>query len=121
MKHAILTSLLVFTLGLLCVPGWLPWWALAPLGTAAGWWMARNSVQGFLGGFLGGLALWLLFALLQDVNNGGILSTRIGALFAGLPREGVLAVTGLTGGLLGGMGALTGYCARAWRSPRRAR
>ncbi len=121
MKHATLTSLLVFTLGLLCAPGWLPWWALAPLGTAAGWWMARNSVQGFLGGFLGGLALWLLFALLQDVSNEGILSTRIGMLFAGLPRWGVLGITGLMGGLLGGMGSLTGYYAREWLQHERAR
>jgi hypothetical protein len=114
MKRLLGIAAAVFLLGLTGAAGWLPWWSLAFWGGLAGWAVARGAAQGFWGGFIGGLFLWLVFALVRDFDNGGILSAHIGALLMGVPRWGLWGITGLLGGLLGGMGALTGYQARAF-------
>jgi hypothetical protein len=114
MKRIIGIAAVVVFLGLSHAAGWMPWWSLPLWGGVAAWWWARGAAQGFWGGFAGGFFLWLLFALLRDFDNGGLLSARVGALLMGMPRWGLWAFTGLLGGLLGGMGALTGYQARAF-------
>ncbi len=113
MKNLAFVSATTLSTGLLIAAG-LPWWSTTLFGALAGWLWAQSNRQGFWGGFVGGLLLWLIFALVRDVDNEGLLSTRIGALFMGLSRWGVLGITGLLGGFLGAMGALTGYRARVW-------
>ncbi len=114
MKHTFWIIGWLWGWGILCQVGWLPWWALAGIGAVGGWLWAKGNGHSFWSGFWGGFLLWLFFALLRDVANGGILSARVGALFLGLPRWGLLGVTGLLGGLLSGLGVFTGYRARVW-------
>ncbi|MBK6930404.1 MAG: hypothetical protein IPH12_05860 [Saprospirales bacterium] len=111
MKNTWLLLLFVFISGHLCHFG-LPWWALVPLSALAGWLFPQAAWRSVLAGFAGGLLLWTTNALWLDIANAGLLSGKVGTLFMGLSRSQILLFTGLLGGLLGGLGALTGRWAR---------
>jgi len=100
----VLTALLAFVLGL-----FLPWWsiAIAAFGVAA--LIPQKALRAFLSGFLGLFILWGGLAWWIDMNNQGILSKRIAELMQipGKPFVLVLA-TGLIGGLVAGVAALSG-------------
>ena len=100
----ILTGLLAFVIDL-----YLPWWGI----TIAAFFVAalihqrpRNS---YVSGFLGIFILWFLLVWLIDVKNQSILSKKIALL---LPVGGsvflLMLVTALIGGIIGGLGALSG-------------
>jgi len=110
MKNALLVIGLIFFAGQLCQMG-LPWWSVAPIGALAGWLFPQPATRGFFVAFLGGVLLWVSAAYLQDVPNEGVLSARIGTLFMGISRWHVLLITGVLGGLLAGLGYLTGHAA----------
>ncbi|MEQ1744583.1 MAG: hypothetical protein ABMA02_04100 [Saprospiraceae bacterium] len=113
MRNTLFVVVFVFAAGQICHVG-LPWWGVVvPIGAVAGWLFPLQPWRSWLAGFLGGFLLWAAYALILDISNDGILSARIGKLFMGLPRWGVLALTGLLGGLLAGFGSLTGNLARA--------
>jgi len=112
MKNLLLVVAFVLATGQLCHLG-LPWWSLAPLAAVAGWLFPLSAGRSLLAGFVGGFLLWALAALVSDLPNAGILSSRIGVLFMGLSRWNILLLTGLLGGLLGGLGCLTGRWGRA--------
>lgn|GEM_PF-250142 len=111
MKNTLLTALAIFVLGNLCRFG-LPWWCLAPLALLVGWYFTRNAWAAFFGGFLGGFLLWYATAWLSDLSNGGMLSAKVGQLFMGVQGWQLLLVTGILGGLLTALGALTGRWAK---------
>jgi hypothetical protein len=112
MKNALYILLFVLILGNLCHFG-LPWWALAPLAAVAGWLFPVASGKTFLAAFAGGLLLWWFNAYLLDAANDGLLSAKVGQLFQGLKGWQLMLVTGIFGGLLAGLGGLTGLFARA--------
>lgn len=121
MKNLLLVVVFVLATGQLSHLG-LPWWGLAPLAAVAGWLFPLGAGRSLLAGFVGGFLLWALAALLSDLPNAGILSSRIGVLFMGLSRWNILLVTGLLGGLLGGLGCLTGrWAAVAFQGRTRSR
>ncbi len=111
MRRVLYIFLLVFALGHLCRFG-LPWWSIVPVGALAGWLLPAPAMRSFIAAFAGGLSLWLLNAYLLDSANSGVLSTRVGQLFLGLKGWHLLLITGILGGLLSGLGALTGLFAR---------
>jgi hypothetical protein len=111
MKNTLLVVVFVLAFGQLCHVG-LPWWGVAPLGAVAGWLFPQSAAKSLLSGLTAGFLLWATTALILDVPNEGILSSRIGALFVGQSRWGILLLTGLLGGLLAGLGCLTGRWAR---------
>ena len=111
MRRALYLFLFVFLLGHLCRLG-LPWWGIAPVGALAGWLLPLPAVRSFGAAFAGGLLLWVLYAWLQDSANDGMLSAKVGQLFLGLRGWHLLLITGILGGLLAGMGAVTGLFAR---------
>lgn len=110
MKNTFLAALLILALGQICHFG-LPWWMLAIIAGLAGW-FTKSAWQALLGGFLGGASLWWLAAWLQDNENGGVLSEKVGQLFQGASSIQLLLLTGILGGLLAALGALTGKLAK---------
>ena len=69
-------------------------------------------MHSFLGGFLGGLLLWGMMAFWINEGNEGILATRMGILLGGIGENGIIMATAIWGGLLAGLGALTGNLGR---------
>ncbi len=93
----------------------LPWWVIAPVGFGAGYFLKSNSLTGFFASFAGVFVLWVGYAFYLDAGNNYILSTKVaqvlGALTGG-SRVTLLLLTGLTGGLVSGLAALSGALAR---------
>ncbi|MBX3102660.1 MAG: hypothetical protein KF690_09145 [Bacteroidetes bacterium] len=91
---------------------WFPWWSFLGVCLLCGLLLGRSRRHAFWSGFLAILVLWGLAALVIDVGNTGILSTRMATLFSLPSRWLVTLITALVGGLLGGMATWSGYALR---------
>ena len=100
----ILTALLAFVIDL-----YLPWWGIAIAAFFVAALIHQRPGYSYLSGFLGVFLLWILLSLLIDIKNQGILSKKIATL---LPLGGsvflLMLLTALIGGIVGGLGALSG-------------
>ena len=100
----LLTALLGLISGL-----YLPWWGIAFIAFGVNTLIAQKPGWSFLSGFLALFLLWGALAWTIDSRNDGILSHKIAMIF---PLQGssvlLIVVTALTGGLVGGMAALSG-------------
>lgn len=100
---------LIFTAILSLVLGrFLPWWSIAIAAFAISLFIRQSGISAFLAGFLGIFAAWGLYAFWIDRANESILSQRVAGL---LPLDGnailLILVTGIIGGIVGGMAALS--------------
>jgi len=86
----------------------LPWWSVAIVCFIVAVFARQGGARAFLMGFLGIGLLWLVEALVRDIPNHHILSTRMAAIFK-LPSYGLfIVVTIVIGGLVGGLAAWSG-------------
>ena len=86
---------------------WLPYWSLSLSALAVGFLMRPGNGTAFLAGLLAGALLWGGLAYMADAANGHILATRVGKLL-GTNAMGLVAITGLLGGVLAALGMLVG-------------
>jgi hypothetical protein len=100
----ILTGLLAFVIDL-----YLPWWGIAIAAFLVAALIHQQPRFSYLSGFFGIFLLWFLLSWLIDLKNESILSQKIAVL---LPLGGsaflLMLVTALIGGIVGGLGALSG-------------
>jgi len=87
-------------------------WIIVVVAAIVGALLQKSGATSFLIGFVGGAMLWGIVAYRLDSGNMGILSSRVGELLGGIGGTGVLLATLLLGGILGGMGAMTGALGR---------
>ena len=118
MKNSLLVLLFILIAGNISRFGG-PWWAVAPLAAVAILFFPMGPGRAFLLGALAGALLWWTAALWLNISNGGMLAGKIGQVFQGVQALQLLAVTALLGGLLGGLGALSGAYARGLFAPRK--
>jgi hypothetical protein len=87
----------------------LPWWVVAVVAFLAAFFVGKTSGHSFLAGFAAVFVVWIILALVKSLPNENILADRVVQLFP-LPNNWIwlLAVTACIGGLVGGMGALSG-------------
>jgi len=111
MKNALYLVLFILIAGSLGHYG-LPWWSLVPFAAVAAWIFPMPAGKSFLLALVAGFLLWYSNAWLADSANEGMLSARVGLLFQGLKGWQLLLLTGLLGGILAGLGAMTGRLAR---------
>lgn len=103
-----LTALLAFIGGL-----YAPWWIIAPIAFAVALLIPQQPWKSWVTGFLAVFFTWGIIAFWIDSNNLSLLSTRIGELI-GVGQKPFLLVllSGLTGGLVAGFAALSGFYLR---------
>lgn len=105
-----LTILLGFALGLY---GQLPWWSYAISSLVVAITIHQKPGKAFLAGFLGMFLLWSVLAFMKDNANEHLLATKVAQI---LPLGGsywvLILLTGIVGGLVSGLAALTGSFAR---------
>ena len=105
----ILTALLAFISGL-----FLPWWGIAITSLLVAVLVHQKAGKDFLAGLLGVFLLWAGLAWWIDMKNNGVLSKKVAAV---LPLGGnallLILLTGIIGGLVAGMAALSGSLLRA--------
>jgi uncharacterized membrane protein YhaH (DUF805 family) len=101
-----LTALLSFAIGLFT---FLPWFSFVICAFIVALAVHQKPLKAFGAGFIAVFVLWIILAAIMDSANEHILSKKVAAI---LPLGGsyiaLLIVTGIVGGLLAGMGALTG-------------
>lgn len=105
----ILTAALAFISGL-----YLPWWGIAITSLIVAVIVHQKAGKAFLSGLVGVFVLWFGLAFWIDSKNDHILSKKIAAI---LPLGGnyflLLLVTGIIGGLVAGLAAMSGSYLRA--------
>jgi len=94
----------------------LPYWSLALVGGIIGALVGGKGWEGFLYGFAGGILLWGGKVFWIDTINESILSQQLGELLT-TGKVGLLMLTTLVGGLLGGLGGMTGALGREMLMP----
>lgn len=108
----ILTSLLAFISGL-----FLPWWGIAITSLLVAVVVHQKAGKAFLSGLLGVLLLWAGLAWWTDMKNNGVLSEKIATV---LPLGGnsilLILVTGVIGGLVAGLAAMSGSYVRSTKT-----
>ena len=85
-----------------------PWWTIAIVAFLVMLLLPMAAGRSFLAGFLAIFLLWSVIALVIDVKNEGYLAGQVGEMF-GLGSTSLLMVlvTGIIGGLVSGLGAMT--------------
>ena len=86
----------------------LPWWVISFCAFTVAIGLSMNSVSAFLGGFTANSLLWMIVATTIDVRTSSIISTKIAPLLGFQSSTLLILLTGLVGGTVGGMGALSG-------------
>ena len=111
MIKAPLQFLLTILLGFIA-QNYFPFWSMAAVAAiVALLFKYKNSAASFSVGFSAAFLLWCAYAYTLNLENLGLLATKLGELF-NVTGSHLPYVTGMVGGLLGGFGALTGSLAR---------
>jgi hypothetical protein len=91
----------------------LPWWTIGICAAVIAMGLPLNRITAFLGGFTAIGLLWMIVTTLIDVRTNGILSAKIAPLLGFQSATLLILLTGLVGGTVGGLGALSGQQIRA--------
>lgn len=93
-----------------------PWWAIAPVCSALCWWKGQSGPSAFWISALGGITLWLPYALYLNDRANADLADRVAGIFVpgagaseGMPGIVLMAVVAaLIVGLVSGFSGLGG-------------
>lgn len=111
MKKFGLQTVLILAIGALA-QFFLPFWSIAVVAALVGFaFRYENSAVSFAAGLAAVTLLWSGYAAYLNSANLGQLSGQIGQLFK-IGQAYLVPLTGLLGGLLGGIGAQTGTLLR---------
>ena len=91
----------------------LPWCTIGICAAVVAMGLPLNRITAFLGGFTAIGLLWMVAATRIDVHTNSILSTKIAPLLGFQSSTLLILLTGLVGGMVGGLGALSGQQIRA--------
>jgi hypothetical protein len=95
----------------------LPWWSVVIASFSISFIISTKGLSSFVGGFLGIGILWSMLAAITDFQTDSILTDRVAGIFL-LPNSQILIlITSIIGGLVGGLGALSGSYLRSWLMP----
>ncbi|MFM2428760.1 MAG: hypothetical protein RL012_644 [Bacteroidota bacterium] len=97
----------------------LPWWTIGICAAIIAMCLTLNRIAAFLGGFTAISLLWMIVATSIDVRTNAILSTKIAPLLGFQSSTLLILLTGLVGGMVGGLGALSGQQLRALLTPKK--
>lgn len=91
----------------------LPWWSMALASAIAAFLLASSAGGAFRIGAFINILVWLTMAFWSHLRSEGILTTKIaGVLPLGGSAIALFVVTLVVGGLIGGLGALSGFQVR---------
>jgi hypothetical protein len=97
----------IFVLGF-AAQSFLPWWSIAVVAFLVGVWQSESALKSFTYGTAAVTLLWLIYAGYQNQQNGGLISEAVGKMLGGVSGTNLLIGTGLIGGIVGGIAAMTG-------------
>ncbi len=101
-------AIVIIVLGSWGLMLFFPWWTIVFACFVAGLIGPDRGYKAFSAGLLASGGLWLVLALITDIQNGGVLSSQISTLMT-LPVWLIYVMTTLAGALTGGFACLSGY------------
>ena len=87
---------------------YMPWWSIAVASCIVSMMFGKTVISSFLGGFLGISILWMVYSSVIDFYSNAILSRKIVELLGVNNIALLIIITGIVGGLVGGMAAIFG-------------
>ncbi len=102
MKFLIQT--LATLIGCCIVQYFLPWWTLALVAFAVGYYFNTTGIVSFAAGFIGVGILWLAMAYYIDSSTQSVITSKVSRLFP----VNIFMFMVLVGGLVGGFASLSG-------------
>jgi hypothetical protein len=113
MRNFIVSVFVIIFLSSLLQP-FLPWYIVAAVAFVTGYFIKQSPLSAFAAGFVAIFLLWISYAFVLSHANNDLLARKVATL---LPMGGhvslLLLVTGIIGGLVSGLSALTGRFAAA--------
>ncbi len=113
MKNFVVSVFVILFLSSVLQP-FLPWYIIAPVAFFAGYFIKQSALAAFGAGFWAIFLLWVSYAFVLTHANNDLLAHKVATL---LPMGGhvsmLLLVTGIIGGLVSGLAALSGRLAAA--------
>lgn len=101
----------IIAIALLCwiAQYYLPWWVVGIIPFLVEAILPSEKGYPFFTGFYGVFLLWFIYALVLDMQSGSILTNKIAGVFF-LPQWSIVVVmiAGIIGGIVGGLGSLSG-------------
>lgn len=98
----------IFVLGF-AAQSFLPWWSIAIVAFLVGVWQSESARKSFAYGLLSVTLLWTIYAGFQSYQNGGLISDAVAQMLGGkISGTQLIFITGLIGGIVGGVSAMTG-------------
>ncbi|TVQ16909.1 MAG: hypothetical protein EA361_03450 [Bacteroidetes bacterium] len=86
----------------------LPWWSIAIAGFIYGFFIQQSAKTAFINGFFGIFMFWGSVAGYVYYVNNGLLAGLLADLMYMPPGILMVALTGVTGGLIAGLSSLSG-------------
>ncbi|MCS7074041.1 MAG: hypothetical protein NZ108_06205 [Bacteroidia bacterium] len=99
---------LTFFLSFICQL-FLPWWIIVPISAFAAFLKGSSGWKSFIACFFSIFLLWCGIAGYMHVQNNGILASRLALLFSLPSGDWLPIVTGFVGGIVAGLGGVSGY------------
>lgn len=93
-----------------------PWWIIAVVCFVVCYVFKTSGFTGFSGSLLAVFVLWFLGAYLNDSHFDQPMSHILGSLFGNVSSSAVFFLTGITGGLVGGLSGWLGSRTRTLSS-----
>ena len=93
----------------------LPWWTLVFGALVGGYWFDNKAWMSFLSGLVGVGLLWVVMAMVIDIQTQSILTEKVARLFPTKTPALLFLLTGIIGGLPAGFAAMTGSLLKTWR------
>lgn len=118
MKNFLISTVLI-ALVAFGLQQFLPWWSVAIAAFVIGYVILQKPGYAFLSGFVAVFALWAIWSFSISSANEHLLAGKVAELFRLLTGGKVFAlflITGLIGGLVSGLAALTGRWAAQARA-----
>lgn len=85
-----------------------PWWTIPIAGFLVGLFFRLKGITSFLSGLLGVGLVWLILVVTKDAGNDINIASSMGELLGGASSAVVYIITTLIGGIIGGLGMMTG-------------
>jgi hypothetical protein len=112
MKKIITPTLLIALIALI-LSFIMPWWSIVIAGFVVAAAMIDEAGPAFISGFLGITFLWIIMTILRDSGSNVSVAETLGDVVGGVPAYLMFLITGITGGFVGGLGAMTGTFVRS--------
>lgn len=117
MKKQVFLFLYVLVGGF-CLHQILPWWVINVTALVAAYVVALKPMRSFMMAFLAAACLWGSSAWWQSAQGEHLLTAKMGTLLGDTSVFMLLTGTAILGGIVAGIGAVTGSLGRAMLNPK---